>query len=198
MLIESNKILSFWQWFESVSETLFKNIEAFEIISELDKKVKMLGPFDWEIGPVDDNLLYLAISPKLSEEFLKVTKEIVSHAPAIKGWWTLYAKPKKEYIPVFNMVNEKGKNISVDISNWEYVLFLFEDGAFDIELRISSINGNLETKNLAVDVALTSLMGEERFMSLIKNIRIVDNFGENEKQATKLKQINEHIEKIVK
>ena len=143
-------------------------------------------------------MLYLAISPRLNEEYLAITKEIVNYAPSCKCWWLLHAKPKKEYAPVFNMVNENGKSILVDISDWEYVLFLFEDGTFDIDICISSIEGNLETKNLAVDVALTGLMGEERFMTLIKNIRIVDNFRENKKHATKLKQINEHIEKLVK
>jgi hypothetical protein len=197
-LMNTTVIVSFWKWFESVSDALFQNNENFGILSELDTKVKTLGPFDWEVGPVDDNLIYLAISPRLNEEYLTITKEIVSYAPSCKGWWILYAKPRKEYAPVFNMVNENGKSILVDISVWEYVLFLFEDGTFDIDLRISTIDGNLETKNLAVDVVLTSLMGEERFMALIKNIRIVDNFGENEKQAIKLKQINEHIEKIVK
>lgn len=197
MSIEMNKVLFFWKWFESVSDALHLNLENVDILSELDNKVKELGPFDWEIGPVDDNLLYLAISPRLNEEYLKITKEIVSYAPSCKGWWILYAKPRKEYAPVFSMVNEKGKSILVDISDWEYVLFLFEDGTFDIDLRISSIDGNLETKNLAVDVALTGLMGEERFMALIKNIRIVNDFGENETHVTNLKQINEHIEKIL-
>ena len=50
MLIAINKIISFWKWFESVSDALFKNNEDFGIISELDAKVKMLGPFDWEVG----------------------------------------------------------------------------------------------------------------------------------------------------
>lgn len=65
--MSNTEIASFWKWFESVSNDLYLNVKNVDIISELDKKVKMLGPFDWEIGPVDYNVLYLAISPRLNE-----------------------------------------------------------------------------------------------------------------------------------
>lgn len=94
------------------------------------------------------------------------------------------------------MLNENGKSISIDISNWLYVLFLFEDGTFDIDLKITSIDGNNETQKIAVDIVLTSLLGEERFMTLIKNIQIVNDFGENESSATQLKFIRQHIDRV--
>jgi len=197
MFVSLNNIISFWQWFETVSTSLFANTTDVNILSDLNYKIKMFGPFEWEIGPVDDKLLYLAISPNLNEELLKTTAEIISYAPSCEGWWFLNAKPKKEYSPVLYMVNENGKGISIDISAWTYVLFHFDDDTFDIDLKISPIEGNMKTQKLAADIILTNLLGEERFITLIKNIQIVNEFGENENNATQISYINEHIDKVL-
>jgi hypothetical protein len=50
---------------------------------------------------------------------------------------------------------------------------------------------------LAVDIALTNLLGEERFITLIKSVQIVNEFGENEGKATPLRRLYEHINGIL-
>lgn len=141
MNLNNHQIISFWQWFTSTSQPLYQNIKDEDILAELDQKVQALGPFDWEVGPVDDTLLYLAISPNLDEDLLKATCEIISYAPSCEGWSFLNAKPKKEYTPIINMAYENGKKISIDIGTWSYILFHFDDDTFDIDIRISAVEG---------------------------------------------------------
>ena len=193
----NSSIISFWIWFESVSRALSQNVDDPDILSELDQKVNALGPFDWEIGPVEKSLLYLAISPNLNDELLRVTAEIVGYAPLCEGWLFLNAKPRKEYVPIFKLINENQKKILIDISSWSYVLFHFEDRTFDIDIKINSIDGSWETQKLAIDIALTNLLGEEKFITCIKNINIVNEFGENENKATQFRYINEHIDRLL-
>jgi hypothetical protein len=193
-----SSIRSFWRWFESISMALFENVNDPDILRELDQKIKVLGPFDWEIGSIEKNVLYLAISPNLNEDLLRETTEIVGYAPLCEGWLFLHVKPRKEYLPTFTVFNEKQKRISIDIGSWSYVLFKFEDGTFDIDIKINSIDGNSETQKLAIDIALTNLLGEERFINCIKNINIVNEFEENENKTTQLRYINEHLDKLLK
>lgn len=63
--------------------------------------------------------------------------------------------------------------------------------------KYNSIDGNSETKKLAIEIALTNLLGEERFITCIKNINIVNEFEENENKATQLRYINEHLDKLL-
>lgn len=197
MFIEPKNVTSFWHWFESISNELYTDSSNTKILQQLDNRVTAMGPFDWELGPVDDRLLYLAISPNLNAELLKATTKIISLAPSCEGWWFLYAKPKKEYSPILNLVNEIGRSISIDISTWMYVLYYFEDGTFDIDIRLNSIEGSAETQKLAIDIALTNLLGEERYMTLFKGIKIVTDFGENENRATLIRHISDHVDKVL-
>lgn len=197
MIVEKEDIEIFWNWFHSVSSKLYINSKDADILKLLDQKVTELGPFEWEIGPIDETLLYLAISPNLDSELLKATTELVKQAPVCKRWIFFAAKPFKPYSPILNLTNEYGRAISIDISNWTYVLFSFEDGTFDIDVKIDPINGNKETQNLALDIIMANILGEEKYMTLFKNVNIVNHFGDDENKATPIKHLNEHIVKVL-
>jgi hypothetical protein len=91
------------------------------------------------------------------------------------------------------MDNNLGREIIIDASNWEYILYQFEDTSFDMDIKVDEIDGSLETYKLAVDIALTGYLGEEVVMRSIPNVTIVDEL-EDEAKATKLRFIKKHME----
>src|SRR5215469_14206725 len=107
-------VKDFWRWFKSISEELYLDIKNTRIIEAIDKKIKLLGPFDWEIGPINGDVMFLAVSPNLDLDLLKDTKEIISYAPECRNWIFLSSKPKKEYTPVWRMTDYRGNWIEVD------------------------------------------------------------------------------------
>jgi len=199
MNINYSKVVEFWKWFKSIANELISNPNNSDLLNKLDEFVLSIGPFDWEIGPMDKSLKFLAISPNLNEDFLSITRQIISLAPECEGWIFLPAKPAKGLQEVFKMYNESGKLITVDTSQWQYVLYKFDDGTFDMDIKGCEIEGNLDYSYLAVDIGLTNLLGEEKYMKLIKNIKIVKKFQDTDKnKATPFKYLDKHLGNVSK
>jgi hypothetical protein len=191
------KAIKFWTWFETIATELLQNPTRTDLISQIDDRVQSLGNFDWELGPYKEGMFYFSISPNLSNERLELTRQFAKLAPKCEGWVFLPAKPAKEWQGVWKMKNHVGKEILVDSSNWEYVLYGFEDSTFDIDIKVGELEGDLETHNLAVNIALTGYLGEEEFMTSIANIYIVDEFEDDIKsRATQLQFIKKHIDSL--
>jgi hypothetical protein len=195
-----NKIIKFWEWFESISQDLLLDPTRKDLISQLDNSVSRLGSFGWEMGPLKENICYFAISPNLDVERLKITRQIIDLSIKCKGWDFLPSKPAKyDWKGIWKMRNDFGKEILVNSNKWEYILYEFDDKTFDMDILIGGVDGDLNTCYSAIDIALTGYLGEEEFMRLIKNIKIVDVFeAENKDKATQLKYIKNHIESIIR
>ncbi|WP_183573929.1 hypothetical protein HDF18_08700 [Mucilaginibacter sp. X5P1] len=191
------KVVKFWDWFKSVSNDLILNPTRNDLTIQIDNHISQLGHFDWEIGPWDENSFYFAISPNLDPNKLNLTHQIIEHAPKCKGWHFLASKPPKEWQGIWKMKNEKGTEIWINSNNWKYILYAFEDKTFDMDIMIDDINGNDDTINMAIDIALTGFIGEEKFMNLIKNISIISCDEEFSEKATSIKYIAKHIESIL-
>jgi len=192
-----NKVADFWKWFESISKNLLQDLSRSDLIGQLDNRISHLGPFDWEIGPFDDGILFFAISPNLNIERFAITQKIIEAAPKCEGWHFLSSKPPKEWKGIWKMRNEFGKEILVDSSNWEYVLYEFDDNTFEMDMLIDDIDGDLNTCNLAVDIALTGYLGEATYMKSIKNIQFLTELNDEiEGRLTKLKHIRKHIDSL--
>jgi hypothetical protein len=193
----NNKVIRFWEWFKSIADDLLLDPTNSSLISQIDYRVSQLGHFDWEIGPFYEGIFYFAISPNLNIDRLAITRQIVDLSPKCRGWDFLSSKPpKKNWRGIWMMNNDFGKEISINSNNWEYILYQFEDKDFDMDIMIDDIDENLETCYLAIDIALTGYLGEEEYLRLIKNVKIVPEFG-HEYKATKLKYIKNHIENII-
>ena len=192
--IDYEKVVAFWQWFKSVSNKLILDMKDADVLSTLDNYVATIGPFDWEIGPDTTSTFYLAISTNLNPDLVGGVRQIVDLAPVCRGWSFLSAKPPKESWEIIEMFNELNAFITVYTSSWEYVLYKFEDGTFDMDIKIDSVDGNVDTCYLAVDIAITSILGEEKYMQLIRNVKIVPGFEADEKDKSSLfKYLSKHI-----
>ena len=175
--IDLGNVIEFWNWFKSISKKLLLEPTRADLISQIDNRLSKFGLFDWEIGPWEDNTYYFAISPNSDAGKLEFTLEFVKNAPQCAGWHFMSSKPpKSDWQGKWKMKNQMGKEILVDSSNWEYILYAFEDGTFDIDIKINSVDSDSNTVNTAIDIALTGYLGEEAFMRLIKNIKIVSSF----------------------
>ncbi|MDN3579658.1 hypothetical protein [Mucilaginibacter flavus] len=189
-----DKINSFWIWFQSVADDLLKHPTNENLISLLNARITELGVSAWEIGPWENNDYFLVISPGLDINQLPLTQQIIDLAPICNGWHFLAFKPVKDWKGIWDMKNEWDKTIRVNSTNWEYILYLFDDGTFDIDIKIDGVDGNENTRYAAVHFALAGYLGEEVVMQLILNVKIVDSF---KGKATSLKHIKKHIESII-
>jgi hypothetical protein len=194
----NNRIVEFWKWFESISDELLLNPNREDLISQIDVHINQLGAFDWEIGPLSKITSYFAISPNLDYDKLQYTRQIIANAPHCIGWQFFPSKPPKEWDGIWKMKNEFGKRILINSSNWEYILYQFEDRTFDIDILIDYVDGDLQTCYLAIDIALTGYLGEEEFMRLIKNIKILTELtDELADKLTRLKFLKKQIKQII-
>jgi len=198
MVIDYYNVKQFWEWFKTISEELYYNPNDGALIKSLDLKVANLGPFDWEIGPTLDSDLYFAISPNLNIDLMPAAKEIVASAIPSNGWLFLAAKPEKGFIEEWDMLNEFNQAIHINIMNWQYILFQFEDNSFDMDLIVDNIQETTSTTKLAAEIALTNILGEEEFVKWIKNIRVLPSKEiSNEGNLTMLKNLKKHLYSII-
>ncbi len=191
------EILEFWDWFKRISSHLSKNIKDSEVLKELDKRILSLGPFDWEIGPYNNGRFFLAISPNLDKEMLHKTKEIISYANDSLIWAFLPSKPEKGWFGYWKMQNESHDDIEVNAEGWRYILYEYDDKELEIDVYIDKIDGDLNTAYQALDILLTNLLGEEKYMYLFNAVTIIRNIEEfTYNESSKLGDLRVHLEEL--
>ena len=172
----SRKIKSFWAFFKSISNEVFLNPIDKKLISQLDKEVYKLGKVGWEYGPWNEGF-YFCLSPNLKLELLEYVDECIALAPNIPNWSFLVGKPKKEEkVDEFVFMNDT-KSI-INTTKWRVVVYKFKDGTFDIDI-ITDLPYEEKTNYLAVDIAITNLLGELNYMKKVSNVSIVKEFDSN-------------------
>ncbi len=195
MATEIDNIKKIWDWFVLNQGSLFPEMITTDLINELDSKILSLGNFSWEIreGLTKDNLLI--ISPNGNVELLDSTKEIIKRSPNLPNWEFLHYKPAKEWDFKLSIQEDDNVQKIIDAIEWEYVLFKFSDGTYDIIIKADSIkNLPVSDKNLIADIVLESVLGEKLSLSLIKNIEFVDEFKkEHDNKKTSIQLLKSHI-----
>jgi hypothetical protein len=134
----------------------------------------------------------LTISPNGQKNLIAREKEITDKAPSIDNWeFFSYKQPKENWDKA-----SLGNNSNISASDWTYVLLKFPDNKFEITVKADNLKLlDLQTKELAVDLVLTNLLGEKRKIDEINFIEIVDDF-EGEKGITQIKFLPAHLDKI--
>ncbi|NVB40622.1 hypothetical protein G6O69_22480 [Pseudenhygromyxa sp. WMMC2535] len=144
------------------------------LCDELSEKLEALGDLSWEIGPSDDDGLFIAISPDGNSDLLAVTRKIVSRAPHMKGWSPLPAKPPREDMLRFTIEGDDGGEIAIDGSPWMYILYRLKDGKIEILIEQNNLaTASDEERYLAAVILLDGLLGEERRLELLDMIDTV-------------------------
>ncbi len=174
-------INDFWNKFRGISKIIREFPEEDNIIQLVDNLVKTLGDFSWEYGPSINTDFYFSLSPNLNPDNLVLIKDIISSAPKIEGWEFIAGKPKKrEFIPSWIILDDKEEEIKINASNWRCIIYKYSDNTYDLDVEITNLNCNEDTKYYAVDIHLINLIGELSYIELITDIKIVSKFSPEE------------------
>jgi len=177
--ISQNKIKKFWGWFIMAANNFGKQFKNEELIRELDQKIEQLGDIAWEIGPgvVDSNNNALVFTPCGNKDLLPITKLIVENAPYCSGWEFFSSKPPKKWKRYFTMEDDKGDEVEIDASNWQYAMIKYKDGIFDIIIQAPELSQYSEDfKYIAAAIVIDGEIGEEKRLNWIEGIEVVEEF----------------------
>lgn len=163
----------FWQWFSAISDQLASDPENAEILAELDANVTALNQrFSWEIGPGRTAEWCLTISPNLDASLLADTESVIASAPLLRGWEFESTRARKAWDGRFEMERDDGNVLSLDTSDWRYVLLRYPDGAVEIVLQSKQAAGlGTDERWTAAAIVLEGLLGE---LALIRGISSFD------------------------
>ncbi|MBS1755483.1 MAG: hypothetical protein JST34_15695 [Bacteroidetes bacterium] len=187
--MQEKDILNFWSWFTENSNNLQSDSYEKILLDKLDKTICNWG-LVWEVGPGLLKENSLTISPNGDKELLGKTNNIIDKAPQLDNWEFFDSKQPKENWRLATLVDT---GLQIDASDWTYVLLKHEDEKIEILLKADSLsNLDIETKELAVDLILTNLLGEKLKIEKIDFVDIVENF-DNEKEITELKYLPAHL-----
>lgn len=188
---------NFWTWFETNKELFRPEIISNENIDKLNSKILSLGDFDWEIreGITKENLLI--ISPGGNLDLIESTKSVIALAPLLSEWEFLHYKPSKKWDYKLSIEEGCVKRM-IDASEWEYVLFKFNDGCYDVLIKAHSISSlDVDYQYDLIDLVLENILGEEMSFKLIKNVEIVSDFDkESIDKKSNIKCLKEHLTEL--
>jgi hypothetical protein len=199
--IDTLKVRQFWEWFSENCQNFGVDFDNTELLERLDSWVTQLGDYSWEIGPGKAKNNALVISPNGDEDLLQDTKLIISSAKDCEGWEYYYAKPPKgnEWNLIFSLETSEGEIVEVDASHWEYALLEYEDGMFEIIIKVTDLQQLDESdKQTSAEILLDGILGEEIRMQTICGIDVVEKFVELYRdKAGNIKNLSNHIKTLI-
>lgn len=173
----NSKIEKFWRWFIKNDELIRNaikhgNSQNKETLSNFfDDKVLEIGTFTWEISQGKTKEFSFTLSPNRSKDLLQKTKEYISIAPDLSHWEFKFAKPARLWDLHFELYDENVNLCKIDGSKWEFSIIHKENHKYEIEVFAKSIeNLDKETQDVALDLVVTSLLGEHERIELINKI----------------------------
>lgn len=178
--METKNITDFWNWFKTNSKYLEPKKITDDYIDELDKHLEDLADFSWEIG-FDDRVkkYFLAISPEGDLDLFERSKIIISHAPIIEDWIFYPAKPPKKWKLIFDVFID-GEKVRFDASTWKYILYRFDDGIYDIVIKIPTSYKPYEDHFDEIGmIAVSGELGEAFVIEYVNEIELVYEFEDN-------------------
>lgn len=193
------EIKEFWNWFALNKDQFIPSKITNEFISQLDNKILSMGDFSWEIREGISKNYMLIISPGGDINLLSRTKEIISFSPDLEDWEFFHYKPEKKWDFKLSLYEEDKVQKIVDVSDWEYVLYKFPDGSFDIIFRAENlINSSDDEKIVIAEIVLESILGEELSLEYIKNIEVLLEFDDVDMQKkSSIKFLKDHFTELI-
>lgn len=197
--ILKNKTDFFWNWFKDNNKELSSSIISETLINELNAQVLNLENLNWEVRKGVNQNNMLIISAGGDNNLFPIAKSIINMAPDIKDWEFYYYKPAKNWDYKLELKNYVKFDKELDVKDWEYILLKFKDNTFDIVIKAKNLNDLKKDDQYTIaDIVLESILGDELSYSLIKNVRIVDEFDKDDlKNKNSIKDLANHIHKLI-
>ncbi|WP_066756687.1 hypothetical protein [Crocinitomix algicola] len=181
-----SQIADFWEWFQ-LNEGGFRELvshgaseNSTEIIDQLDQFILGFGPLKWTIEEVETNKFSFTISPNNKTELLGLTSALVNSAPSLPHW-TFFDSRQPTGKLRFDLYDLEIETQTVDAQKWKFLIE--QEDADRVHLIIIIANTehlDEETEEVAVDILLTSLIGERNKISRIESFEIVDELEAND------------------
>ncbi len=198
--VEKSRLASeaFWLWFTGVAGRLAADLDNDEILTELDRRVRELGPLTWEVGPGLQEPNFLAISPAGQRKLLELTDEIVRDAPSLPAWEFHSAKPAKRWTIRFSIEGSDGISHLIDGVEWRYILLRYPDGMFDIVILAPNLPADARIEEQAGAIVVKGQLGERLTLEHVRQIEIVRSLGpENERKSSSISDLPAHFSSLV-
>ena len=185
------QIMDFWNWFEKNSDKLQSDKYAKSLLKKLDETISS-WKLCWEIGSGFIKPNSLAISPNGDKELIERTNKIIAGAPQLDSWEFYSFKQRKDNWDKAKLMDS---DVKINAEDWTYILLKYQDNVTEILIKADNLKGlSTETKEIAVDLVLTNLLGEELKIKTIDFIDIIDVFDDS-KGETKLKYLPAHLDR---
>ena len=181
----TEKIESFWQWFQKMEPQYRKFFTDEEVNTELlveamNNRVLDFGQFKWEMREGKQGVLQFIISPNGDYDLFEISKQIIFHQPAHLNWEFLPALPPQKTDYKFKMYDQAMRLIDVDSSLWQCVLEKEDDLVVAVVEISNLINLEFDSQIEAAEILLKKIIGEEKFIEHIGGLEVVEEFGEAE------------------
>ena len=187
--MQDKDILKFWNWFIENNDKLESDSYDSAILQELDKTISHWH-LNWEIGPGQSKENSLTISPKANPTLLQLTEQIISKAPTVDKWEFFSTKQPKEN---WHLLELNQGNISVDASEWEYVLLKYKEGKIEVLVKADNlVEYDKGTKELIVEIVLINLLGERMFIKRVDYFDVVEDF-DSDAGITEMQYLPKHL-----
>jgi hypothetical protein len=179
-MINTLAIDSFWNWFIENRDAIGKVDLSNFIINEMESQLYSIGNFDWEIGPGRNKLHFFAISPAGDPDYLNAARTVISAAPNLTDWEFYPAKPPRDWdLKVELQIDNE--IVAVDCKRWEFVLYKFSDGVFDLLFIPHGMEQMpRQVQYFASTILLDGEIGEANRIELIREVEIVSAWSEKQ------------------
>lgn len=177
------QIHQFWYWFNQ-NQAQFKNIQNPERVRELlDNQLLVFGKVSWGIDMPKKDEYVLTISPNGDEKLFYTIKRLVEFAPNLSDWDFRYCKPPElDWDFQFEAFNTFYILQKYDASEWSFVLIEEEDYRIRVEIKTPNLDSlDLEEKLIAIDMAVTRLLGEELRIKEVHSVTLTHQFESEDK-----------------
>jgi hypothetical protein len=148
----------------------------------------MLCKVDWEIGPLQQGGQFLAFSPsQVDDECYSAVKLMIASAPNHPNWKFTLFKPPRVWFLEFDLELAGGTR-TVDGKLWEFIIYAFKDGTFDILFKPDISCDDLEKDALlnAAIVIVDGELGEAARRATIGEIEIVKHWNPDVRHKARL------------
>lgn len=174
----SIKIKDFWTWFET-NRALIEAVIAGDnhpktqtIVEQLDHHILDLGRFKWMLdNPTALNFTF-TLSPNNDSELYKKSRAIIADSPYFPNW-TFYDHIQPIGLVPFEIYDAQMDIQEIDPTPWKFSLKETGDNRFDLTLLQTNCDRiDLETCEIAAEIALNNLIGEAMYIKKIKSIHV--------------------------
>lgn len=198
--MQEEKIINLWRWFYSNEKLIRESLQMElreqqeRIVQSIDNLVIDLGRFSWHIEMGEMKDWAFIISPNGDEELMKLSKDIISHAPELDCWEFHFCKPNKIWDKKLSLYDAEYEIVEIDASKWEFVLKKNSNEKFDLSFIAANIEHiDEETAKTAANIVVLNEIGEEKRILNINDIGFLFKSNQYSSEVRPLNQLKNLI-----